>query len=287
MDYFYRGCRTAAKGAMEERLIPCLEAYITLLEQCLLEAEEGETIYTDLHTNFLDTFDQTLLADEALVKAYRSLGSASLEDVDFSVVERILEDPYDLEDADELVEYCSALEMIVMADILESGTSEYMDDLLSAGQFPYMSTVTAGSEITMALLSGDAENAAAKADETIAGLKEMGAQEDVIESTVSTWMTSASALSWRGQIDETVLNEFLENISVDSGIEVTAVTTEAQAVGLQVKDLIIGVRGKRIAGENHFSRLLDQEQDRWIEVLRDGVIIRIDLPADTGFSGKM
>ena len=127
-----------------------------------------------------------------------------------------------------------------------------MDDLLSAGQFPYMSTVTAGSEITMALLSGDAENAAAKADETIAGLKEMGAQEDVIESTVSTWMTSASALSWRGQIDETVLNEFLENISVDSGIEVTAVTTEAQAVGLQVKDLIIGVRGKRIAGGKPF-----------------------------------
>ena len=73
----------------------------------------------------------------------------------------------------------------------------------------------------------------------------------------------------------------------DCGIEVTAVTTEAQAAGLQVKDLIIGVRGKRIAGENHFSRLLDQEQDRWIEVLRDGVIIRIDLPADTGFSGKM
>lgn len=287
MDYFYRGYRIAAKGVMEERLVSGLEAYITLLEQSLLEAGEGEAVYTELHTNFLDTFDQTLLADEALVKAYRSLGSASLEDVDFSVVERILEDPYDLEAANELVEYCSALEMIVTADLLESGTSEYMDDLLSAGQFPYMSTVTAGSEITMALLSGDAENAAAKADETIAGLKEMGAQEDVIESTVSTWMTSASALSWRGQIDETVLNEFLENISVDSGIEVTAVTTEAQAVGLQVKDLIIGVRGKRIAGENHFSRLLDQEQDRWIEVLRDGVIIRIDLPADTGFSGKM
>ena len=79
----------------------------------------------------------------------------------------------------------------------------------------------------------------------------------------------------------------LENISADCGIEVTAVTTEAQAAGLQVKDLIIGVRGKRIAGENHFSRLLDLEQDRWIEVMRDGVVMRIDLPADTGFSGKM
>ena len=109
----------------------------------------------------------------------------------------------------------------------------------------------------------------------------------MIESTVTVWMTSAGALSWREQIDETVLNEFLENISADCGIEVTAVTTEAQAAGLQVKDLIIGVRGKRIAGENHFSRLLDLEQDRWIEVMRDGVVMRIDLPADTGFSGKM
>ena len=287
MDYFYRGCRTAAKGAMEERLIPCLEAYITLLEQCLLEAEEGETIYTDLHTNFLDTFDQTLLADEALVKAYRSLGSACLDDVDFSVVERILDDPYDLEASDELVEYWSALEMLVTADLFESGTSEYMDDLLLVGQFPYMSAVTAGAEITQSLLSGDAENAAVKADETIAELKEIGTQEDVIERTVTVWMTSVGALSWRGQIDETVLNEFLENISADCGIEVTAVTTEAQAAGLQVKDLIIGVRGKRIAGENHFSRLLDQEQDRWIEVMRDGVVIRLNLPADTGFSGKM
>ena len=162
-----------------------------------------------------------------------------------------------------------------------------MDDLLLVGQFHYMSAVTAGAEITQSLLSGDAENAAVKADETIAELKEIGAQEDVIESTVTVWMTSVGALSWRGQIDETVLNEFLENISADCGIEVTAVTTEAQAAGLQVKDLIIGVRGKRIAGENHFSRLLDQEQDRWIEVMRDGVVIRLDLPADTGFSGKM
>ena len=31
------------------------------------------------------------------------------------MVERILEDPYDLEAADEVVEYCSALEMIVTA----------------------------------------------------------------------------------------------------------------------------------------------------------------------------
>src|SRR5699024_10692461 len=127
----------------------------------------------DLHTNFLDTFDQTLLADEALVKAYRSLGSACLDDVDFSVVERILDDPYDLEAADELVEYWSALEMLVTADLFESGTSEYMDDLLLVGQFHYMSAVTAGAEITQSLLSGDAENAAAKADETIAELIEI------------------------------------------------------------------------------------------------------------------
>ena len=167
-------------GAMEERLMPCLEAYITLLEQCLLEAEEGEPIYTELNTNFLDTFDQTLLADEALVKAYRSLGSASLDDVDFSVVERIVDDPYNLEASDELMEYCSALEMLVTADLFESGTSEYMDDLLLAGQFPYMSTVTAWAEITQSLLSGDAENAAAKADETIAELIEIGAQENEI-----------------------------------------------------------------------------------------------------------
>ena len=41
MDYFYRGCRIAAKGAMEERLVPGLEAYITLLEQCSAGSRRG------------------------------------------------------------------------------------------------------------------------------------------------------------------------------------------------------------------------------------------------------
>ena len=285
MDYFYSIYLSPAKGELEEQILPGLEAYIALLEQCLEEAEEGEPVYTDLNTNFLATLDRTRLADEMLSSAYRSLGTASLEDVDPEVIARIYEDPYDLEAADELVEYYSSLELIVTGDILESGTSEYMDDLLSLGQYPYMGAVTAWSEITFALLSGDPEAAAAAAEETVAELKEMGAEDDVTESTVISWLTWSSVLSWRERIDTDVLQGFLENLSADCGIEVTAVTTEAQAAGLQVGDLIIGAQGKRIAGENHFSRLW--EQGRRLEVLRDGVRTEIDLPEGAGFSGNM
>lgn len=283
MDSFYSNCLTAAAGKMEGHLQFGFEAYITLLKQYVANIGEDETIYTDYSRNFLCTLDRTKQWDEAIINTYRVLAAEALQHIDFTGIDQM----DDLEALNTLLKYQACLYGFVMADFLESGGSTYLDQLLSLGQYGGMELSCAEIIIVQSMMEGDVAGAVACANESIESMEQIGADEALMEEMVNTWLSSASAFAWRGMIEDSALDEFLSTLDVACGIEVSAVSTQAQEAGLRVGDLITGCEGKRIASVAHYSRLREESQGERISVLRNGTTIEVSLPKSNVIYGSM
>lgn len=283
MDSFYSNCLTAAAGKMEGHLQFGFEAYITLLKQYVANIGEDETIYTDYSRNFLCTLDRTKQWDEAIINTYRVLAAEALQHIDFTGIDQM----DDLEALNTLLRYQACLYGFVMADFLESGGSTYLDQLLSLGQYGGMELSCAEIIIVQSMMEGDVAGAVACANESIESMEQIGADEALMEEMVNTWLSSASAFAWRGMIEDSALDEFLSTLDVACGIEVSAVSTQAQEAGLRVGDLITGCEGKRIASVAHYSRLREESQGERISVLRNGTTIEVSLPKSNVIYGSM
>lgn len=275
LDRFYELYRSAAESSRApERLKAGLEAYLALYERMGWESGEAVSFFD---REMIETLADTNLYDGMIARALRAAGAPSDGGTDSETeLDAIL-----------LAYGNHYLEMLA-----DAFSGRGYEAALSMAEFcagePLLEPDKALPLALARLYEGDARAAAEEVNAWIADIAAQMPDDD------SSWLDQLKnellwyeALVMRGEIDGDVFAQYLLQLDAYVSLRVMELEPRAQEAGLALDDQIVGVNGRRIASRHHYRRLLQAEDIRTIEVIRNDIRISLQMSAaPAGFSAS-
>ncbi len=290
LDYFYRYYNNTAENlGQTEHMSAGVNAYISLTMR-LIDPEDGseseDTVMSNSYAELMKTLSATQEYDSVIAAFFSEAAALDEESADTP--------PSD----DDILARLDALSFAYIKRYLNawaaylngSGGAEAM---MSAASFcdsdPLIESLKPEPLALAQLMSG---NSAAAADTINQWLRDASYRfspddADAVEQYLEMLLLGGEILTWREQIDASVYEEYLEAIDADFGMEVFEASPEAQKAGIQPKDLITRIDGRRITCPAQYRRLRSLPGAESLTILRGEETVTIPLSENASFYGRM
>lgn len=291
LDYFYRYYNNTAENiGQTEHMSTGVNAYISLTMR-LIDPEDGsesdETVMSDFCAVLMKTLSSTREYDSVIAAFFSDAAALGEESQDTTPA-----------DSDDILARLDALSFAYTKRYLNawaaclngSGGAEAMMSVASfCDSDPLIESLKPEPFALAQLMSGDPHAAADTINQWLidASYQYLPDDADVMEQYLEMLLLGGEILTWREQIDASVYEEYLEAIDADFGMEVFEASPEAQKAGIQPKDLITRIDGRRITCPAQYRRLRSLPDAEYLTVLRAGESVAIPLTENASFYGRM
>lgn len=291
LDYFYRYYNNTAENfGQTEHMSAGVNAYISLTMR-LIDPEDGsesdETVMSDFCAVLMRTLSSTGEYDSAIAAFFSDVAALGEESQDTAPA-----------DSDDILARLDALSFAYTKRYLNAWAaclngSCGAEAMMSAASFcdsdPLIESLKPEPLVLAQLMSGDSAAAADTVNQWLqdASYRFSPDDADAVEQYLEILLLGGEILTWREQIDASVYEEFLEQIDADFGLEVSEASPEAQKAGIQPKDLITRIDGRRITCPAQYRRLRSLPDAASLTILRGEETVTIPLSENASFYGMM